>query len=54
MTVVVSEHRPPAPLDRNWLELRGHTVGGAQFRLSRTETAMPEIVTAVVPLEQLA
>lgn len=51
--IVVSEQRPPAGFDKNWLALRGHTVGSAQFRLSRSEAPMPEIQSDVVSLNDL-
>ena len=46
--LVVSERRPPPGLDRNWIELRGHTVGSVQFRLSRTDAPMPELAGEIV------
>lgn len=50
VTLVISERRPPAGLDRNWIPLRGHTVGSAQFRLSRSDAPMPQLVTEVITL----
>ncbi len=47
VTIVVSEADPGRP---NWLQLRGHTVGSAQFRLSRVREALPEITCEVVKL----
>ena len=46
--LVISERRPPAGHDRNWLPLRGHAVGSAQFRLSRVDAPMPVIDCEVV------
>lgn len=51
--LVISERRPPIGWDRNWLPLRGHTVGSAQFRLSRLDAPMPEISAEVVGIDEL-
>lgn len=51
--LVISERQPPAGWDRNWLPLRGHTVGSAQFRLSRTDLPMPEISAEVAKIDSL-
>lgn len=53
VTFVISEQRPAAPWDRNWLPLRGHTVGSAQFRLARCDAEMPTITCEVVPVDDL-
>ena len=54
VTLVVSEKRPGDRHVANWLPLRGHAVGSAQFRLSRCDAPMPEIETSVVPIHALA
>lgn len=51
--LVISEQQPPPGHDENWLPLRGHTVGSAQFRLSRSEAAMPELSSEVVAIADL-
>jgi len=51
--IVVSERRPPGEYARNWLPLRGHTLGSAQFRLSRLDAPMPEIGAEVVAVDTL-
>lgn len=51
--IVVSEHRPPSGLDRNWVQLRGHTLGSAQFRLSRIPDSLPDIHCDVVPIDDV-
>ncbi|MDH3706534.1 MAG: DUF1214 domain-containing protein [Acidimicrobiia bacterium] len=52
--IVVSERRPPPPHDRNWVQLRGHTLGNAQFRLSRIGDPLPPISCEVLPIDQLS
>lgn len=52
--IVVSEERPPRGFDRNWLPLRGHRLGSAQFRLSRLDAPMPELHAEVVSVRDLA
>ena len=54
VTIVVSERRPPDRHVANWLPLRGHTVGNAQFRLSRCDAPMPELAGSVVPIDDLS
>jgi len=51
--IVVSERRPPPGHDANWLQLRGHTMGNAQFRLSRSAEPLPAIECQVVPFASL-
>jgi hypothetical protein len=51
--LVISEQRPSAGFDRNWVQLRGHTVGSAQFRLSRLDAPMPRIECEVVPIDEV-
>jgi len=53
VTIVVSERRPPERFVPNWLPLRGHTLGSAQFRLSRCDAPMPQIECAVMPIDEL-
>jgi hypothetical protein len=50
VTVIVSE-QDPGDAAENWLQLRGHTMGSAQFRLSRIRSPLPEIECSVVNLE---
>jgi hypothetical protein len=50
VSIVVSEADPELP---NWLQLRGHTVGTAQFRLSRVRHGLPVITCRVVKLADL-
>lgn len=52
--LVVSEHCPAGVPAANWVQLRGHTVGSAQFRLSRSSARMPQIRCEVVPIDQVA
>ena len=51
VTLVVSETDPGCP---NWLELRGHTIGTAQFRLSRIHNALPQITCRVIKQAELS
>lgn len=51
--IVISEQRPPPGHDANWLQLRGHTLGNAQFRLSRIPEPLPSIACEVVPFTSL-
>lgn len=51
--LVISEHRPSGRFAENWLALRGHEFGSAQFRLSRVDLPMPPITTEVVPIRDL-
>ena len=51
--LVISEQRPPSGFDDNWLPLRGHEVGSAQFRLARVDLPMPVITSEVVPIRDL-
>jgi hypothetical protein len=52
VTVVVSE-QDPGDMANNWLQLRGHTMGSAQFRLSRIRAPLPEIECRVVSFSDL-
>ena len=52
--IVVSEQRPPPGHDANWVQLRGHQLGNAQFRLSRIADPLPAIECQVVPFDTLA
>jgi hypothetical protein len=51
--IVVSERRPPPEYDANWVQLRGHTLGNAQFRLSRVTGPLPAIKCRVLALTEL-
>lgn len=52
--LVVSEDRPPAPHDKNWIQLRGHTLGNAQFRLFRITDPLPQIHCELRPMADLS
>lgn len=52
--IVVSEQRPAAGHDENWVQLRGYTMGNAQFRLSRIADPLPEIRCEVAAVASLA
>lgn len=51
--LVISERRPAGRFADNWLALRGHEIGSAQFRLSRVDLPMPPITAEVVPIDDL-
>lgn len=48
--LMISERPPPSGWKGEWLPLRGHTVGSAQFRLSRVDYPMPQITAQVLPI----
>jgi hypothetical protein len=52
--IVVSEVRPGPGHDANWVQLRGHTMGNAQFRLSRITAPLPRIKCEVIDIAELA
>jgi hypothetical protein len=51
--LVVSEQRPGPDHDANWIQLRGHSMGNAQFRLSRIAAPLPRIECEVVDVADL-
>jgi hypothetical protein len=52
--IVVSEVRPGPGHDANWVQLRGHPMGNAQFRLSRITAPLPRIKCEVIDIADLA
>ena len=51
--LVVSEVQPGPDHAHNWVQLRGHTMGNAQFRLSRIDAPLPRIECEVVKIADL-
>lgn len=51
LRIVISEREPVGCA--NWLETQGHRQGSIVFRLSRSDEAMPEFETTLVPLAEL-
>ena len=51
--LVISERQPSGRFADNWLALRGHEIGSAQFRLSRVDLPMPPITAEVVPVSDI-
>lgn len=51
--LIISERTPPPADQPNWIQLRGHTVGSAQFRLARSDSPMPSITCKVLSIDRL-